>query len=167
MKKLMLMGALATAVALALGLAGCKGKDGSDGGVYAYLSWSSDIKALDLSDAGITDSTIYANTRYTLTAGLARIYWLSNSTTYYLDVEIEDGTSGDKAKINYLYPLQPNKNGDDGQDRVYYAYFSGNTLYYSDELVTYGAASAGESAPALPNALQPGMEGVQKGVLKD
>lgn len=136
------------ALAASLALAACaKGKDGEDGSVYAYPTWSSDLISADFSQAGVTDSIIYYNHRYQLRPGQARIYWKSNlapAIIWYADVSIENGTSGEKGKDATLPLIGKAEDGSDGQDRVYKVYFSYNTMTTTaDYLTDVGTASSG------------------------
>lgn len=147
-------------LALALLLVGCaKGKDGEGGSVYGYMSWSSDINAVDLTQVGVTDSTIYSNTRYKLKAGNATIYWRSNSTVYYLAVTVEDGTSGSKGKESSLPLVGKGEDGKDGQDRVYKVYFSGSVLTILDDYLTDIGKASIEGIHSVPNLEELAPEG--------
>lgn len=149
------------AAALALFVSCAKGEDGKDGNVYAYIDWSSDIDAADFTAAGVP-SPFFSNTRYQLRPGPARLYWHSTlypSTNWYLDVVIEDGTEGESGKDATLPLIGKAEDGEDGQDRVYEVYLSGNTLYVNEYLTEIGTASTGHSAldvlPSLPDGPQP------------
>jgi len=116
-------------------LLGCKGEDGEDGKVYFTLDWGSDINAVDLSNVIKEDiSTISRNTRYELEPGVAGyVYWRSNTTWYQLWVEIEDAEEGEEGGTSYIPLILQAEEGEDGKDRIYELYVTGNTLYVNDE----------------------------------
>lgn len=123
-------------------LGACAGDDGQDGGVYAIPTWSSDIVAADFSEAGAEAPYTYGEKR-ALRPGVATIYWQSGTTVYYLVVEIEPGVGGSSGSATML--VIP-KDGDDGQDRIYDVYISGDTLFYQERIVPIGASSVNPDA---------------------
>ena len=142
------LGIILLAVAVA---SGCAGEDGSDGDAYAYLSGTSDIEAVDLTEVGLNESIYYSGTKYgPLSTGQGTIYWISSGSLYGLAVVIEDGESGDSGSVG-IPVLNPPEDGDDGRDRIYEVLFSGNTMYV-DEYFEFR-----DHAPAPRDSI-PGMQ---------
>ncbi|HKI99800.1 MAG TPA: hypothetical protein VKB51_15095 [bacterium] len=116
-------------LAAVLLLAGCGGGGGSTprtGGAYVTISWTADVQAADFTQIGVP-SPFAANTAYPLQIGSGRVFWASDwlgscCTSYFLDVVVEGGTPGD--------------------DRVYTAVISQDTLYSTSALVPFAAASS-------------------------
>ena len=137
---------LSCGVLLAVALLACEGDDGADGRAVAKFDWSADINAADLSQIGVP-SPFYSNTIYVLKPGPARVFWRSNTTNYFLDVNVEPGVAGEKGTATLL--LIP-KDGKDGQDRANYVYVSGGIVSVSvDKLIPIGSSFSANEQEGL------------------
>lgn len=152
-----------------LALAGCAGEDGAEGRVYGYLDASSDVTTVYLAEVGVTDSTIYTNTRYELQPGSATVGWYSSlNGWWYLDVTLASGEEGSDGEVNWILPVVPGDDGADGRDRVYDVYFDGvnGIMYYDERLVTHGTAAAEAHPAGFGNIADPDLESAIPGRLR-
>jgi len=142
---------LALFVILGASLGAC-GTKGDDGDVYAIIDgWTSDVTGLDLSGVGAPASVYYANTKYKLKTGTGTVYWKSNSTIYYLVVDVT-ANSGQAA------PLYGK--GAQGDEKDYHVYFSGSVMTVSRAEPQPGIAPADSaaqlSADTITGVAEPG-----------
>ncbi len=111
MKKFILF----TLVISLLILTGCKGDDGSDGKIYSYLTWTSDVTAFNLSALMYEQpNAFYINTKYEFVPEAAgRNYWRSSGSWYYYDTVVVSAENGESGSADLLIIL---KDGEDGND---------------------------------------------------
>ena len=120
-----------------IGAASCSGDDGQDGRVYGIVTWTADVTAADFSQIGAPPPLIFGEKRE-LTPGSGTIFWTSSGITYFLFVVIEAGIPGESGDSTLL--IIPDDGGD-GQDRIYDALISGNTLFFDERIVPIGTSN--------------------------
>ena len=112
-------------------LISCKGEDGNIGNVYVKMNWTNDIDMFDLYDLIAPENYpdyFYQDQKYELIPGKSGfVYWRSNGTWYWVYVINPDSDDGESGESDYI--ILP-KSGDDGEDVIVNAFFSGNTYYF-------------------------------------